>query len=769
MPELAITKIAAFLVTLGATTTVATFVASVFVYAAVAFLLNRLSQPKRRGVGLGSGTETNYYDSGASIRIIYGEVRVGGMETIPATLSGNYDELLHKVLTIAGHEVHSFGATYFDQIAVNSIGPMAFTSSDGAVGGSDKFSGHAWVRRYRGTSTDSADRLLCDVNSTRFGRSRAPGIAKAAITLKHNMDIYKAIPTVTFVIMGKRCYDPRLDTSPGANPTNPLYAVWTDNPALCLTDFLMAQYGGGYEATEIDWATVVTAANYCEELVDTAAGGTRRRYTCNGVLFASDDFTDNVRALVDAMLGRVMFRDGKWRVFAGGWQAPTFTVERKDWVSGLNIKFEQGRTKRFNRMRCWYVDKNRDWQRVECLPRTNPTYQTADGNEPIDRETEQLLCTNEDEAQAKAEMLLRQSRNQILVVGRLPPRFQDIALWDTGTLGFEHLGWSSKTFRCVGIDLNEDGSMDCAFLEEQSADWADLDSSEYNVASTTALPITNETRPSEPLGFSATPQLNGTILFNWNRPIVMPHGTEIQIIRSTNSVDAAVGTVVWQGLTRPLAIVVPNSDHWYYGRAISNSLVSAYSPNTYGVHGKPHEEADSTRFSRVTPDAEFTLSQAMSYWVWNNTPNTGISLTGGEFGGRFQITATTPAPSTTLSALNAGVHAIDGQPYRWVLRVRRTTPVSNFTPAIAVQMQVRVRAVNTINVSSGPLASIAGGGSTLVNISSLELNTWTTFTSVVSVQTDTTSFMTPWVAAQLTLNDFSSGTLQIDAFNVYPA
>lgn len=498
MPVAAIANF--FLLVTGAysatATAVALFAAKVFVYAASNYLLNRAAAslaPKARGSGLGQGMEINYYDSGAPIRIVYGQVRTGGMETIPPLTSGNDSAFLHKILTIAGHEVDSYNYVHLDTTTITNaqIGAISFTGSDGLVS-SGYYGGHVWLRRYRGTSTDSADRMLMGVDSAAFNNARARGIAKTAVTFKFNPDVFRSIPTITFTYQGKRCYDPRLDSSPGANPTNASYIAWTRNPALCLCDYLMAVFGGEYSASDIDWDSVVTAANYCDTTVSTPAGS-QARYTCNGVLMATDSFESNVRMLVDSMLGRIIFRDGKWRVFAGSWQTATFTINKTDWLEGgLSIRFEQGRQRRFNRMRCWYVDKDRDWQRMECNPRFNPTYKTADGAEDIDAETEQLMCTNEFEAQRKAEFLLRQSRNQITVTGRLPPRFQNIALWDTGTLVFDHLGWSSKTFRAVGIDLNPDGSMDCVFSEEQSSDWTDMVSGDYNGPSTAPLPAVND-------------------------------------------------------------------------------------------------------------------------------------------------------------------------------------------------------------------------------------------------------------------------------------
>lgn len=759
MPQAAVPAIAAFLGTVGFTAVAATFFANVFVYAAAAFLLNRISRPKRRGAGLGSGTEVNYYDSGASIRIVYGKVRLGGMETIPATLSGEYDENLHKVLTIAGHEIDSYTAAHFDTTPINNsfIGPMAFTSSDGQVTG-DQFSGHAWIRRYRGTSTDSADRILCDVSSARFGLSRAPGIAKAAITLKYNADVYKSIPTVTFTIQGKRCYDARLDSSPGADPTNPAYSVWTQNAALCLTDYLMATYGGEYSADDIDWTTVVTAANACDATVNIPGSTTQPRYTCNGVLMATEEFTRNVRALVDCMLGRVIFRDGKWRIYAGSWQTPTFTIQKSDWISGLSIRFEQGRKKRFNRMRCWFVDAARDWQRVECMPRSNSTYRTADGGETIDAETEQLLCTNEYETQRKTEFLLRQSRNQITVTGRLPPRFQDVALWDTGTIVFDHLGWSSKTFRCTGMDLHADGSMDGVFLEEQSGDWTDLDAAEYNTQSTTPLPGSNVTRPSEPQGFSAVSQVNGTILFSWTRPVIQPLGTRFQIIRSTAFNDPSVGTVIWDGDASPVPLVVPTSRHWYYVRATANSLNSPYQPNTLGLLGEPGFEADNTFARMLVADSEIRGSAIPGkFWGAERADVYSLSLTGGEVDGRILVTAgvNTPQNLLIMMAMPNSPYArnIAGRQVRIVARMRPLTSIASrgFGYNHSIQLYgwsgVGSPCVTNSNIrDAGGLTIIV---SSVTNGQPIPVNQYTNWTTVVSLTPVLNPSSYPYVVAGL--------------------
>lgn len=690
MPQAAIAIVANFLVAAGVGAGIATFVATVFVYAATAAALNAASRaltPKRKGSGLGSGAEINYFDTGAPIRFVYGRVRVGGMETIPPLTSGTNNRELNKLLTIAGHEVDSFNDVQFDATVINQVhiapNNNSFVNSDGLVI-SGTYSGHAYIRQYRGNSlTPRYDLRFSLLNLD----AQANDIATVALTLIFNQSIYPSVPTVTVRVQGKRVYDPRLDTSPGANPDNPSYIAWSPCPALCLADYLRHPLGGGYDADEIDWTTVVTAANYCDDVV-AIPSSTGPRYTLNGVIFATDKFIDNVKAMVDAMLGRIIFRDGKWRMYAGSWQTPTFTIPKNAWVGPLTLRVEQGREKRFNKMHCFYIDSARDYQRVECLPQSDSGYLTADG-EPLEAETEQLLCTNEYEAQRKARFLLRQSRNQISVAGTLPPAYQDIAIWDTGTIVFDFLGWSSKTFRATALSLRPDGAIDAVFTEEQSGDWTDLAGGDYNTQSVTAFPTANATTPSEPTSFSATEQINGTILFTLGTPIVRPPGSRFQIIRSTNSGDASVGTVVYEGAESPVALVMPTSRHWYYGRTVCNSLVSAYQPNTFGISIATFPIAENRFAGELIPDPEFMFSSENGkFWVHTQATVFSLSLVGGPqaIGGSvFYNTTSFNAPTFAQQVM----FAIPNTPY-----------VRNTEPGRGINCSIRVRPLFTPSSSN---------------------------------------------------------------------
>lgn len=92
---------------------------------------------------------------------------------------------------------------------------------------------------------------------------------------------------------------------------------------------------------------------------------------------------------------------------------------------------------------------------------------------------------------------------------------------------------------------------------------------------------------AEPTAYSVTSNINGTLGFAAGTPVVMPSGTRFQIIRSTNSGNAAVGTIVYDGSDLRVNLVMPASRHWYWIRSYVGSNFSPYSPNTFGVLGEP--------------------------------------------------------------------------------------------------------------------------------------------------------------------------------------
>jgi len=513
------------------------------------------------------------------------------------------------VLAFCVHEVDSYTDVYVDDTKVTNaqITAITGTANDGKLTAT-KYANAMWVRRKTGTASQTVDFILNNRYPTVFTSDfRGRGTAYAALTFDWgDGKLYNGIPLMTFTIKGKKCYDPTLDSSPGAAPTNPTFAAYTNNPALIWADYAMADYGGAVPSTAINWASVVTAQGICDALVNIPGSTTQKRYTFNGriVLPVDPDWRENAKLFIDAMMGRMIRRNGAWYIYAGAWEAASYTIEKVDWLSIDRIKTVAPRDGgRWNTVRCWYVDASRNWQRVECFPRRNATYKSADGAEEIALEMEQPGCDNEYEAQRKAELLLRQSRNQIALSGRLPPRFRKLATGEVVAINFEELGWVSKLMRIRTMNLNPDGSVDVGVVEEQSADWDDLLAAEYNAPSTSPVPGTNPTTPDVPV-LSIVNTINGTITFSLATPVVKPIGTSYQIIASAVSTDASVGSVVYDGLSQQVSLPMPALPLWYFSRAYVSTYFSAYSPNTLGL-------ASQAYFSTVT-QVNCTATQVFS-------------------------------------------------------------------------------------------------------------------------------------------------------------
>lgn len=587
------TAIFNFLLLAGANPWVASFLAIATVtYSLVA--IGKALQPKMPR-GDGRGLEASFNDSTAAQRIIFGETRTGGVYMIPFITTGTKGDYGHIVMALTGHEVNAITEIYFDTTSLSAstnIAAVTGSAGDGLVA-SGRFGQRAWVRRYLGTSTQTRDFILNAADPTAFGTDfRLRGWAYLAVTLQYDTNVYTSVPAVTATINGAKLYDPRLDSTNGGagsqRYTDTTTWTYSTNPALATAWYLTSSLGGEYDAaTEIDWSLVAAAANICDVLVNIPTG-TQTRYTCNGLLLVTDKFEDNLQKCIDSMLGRITWRGGKWRMYAGAWTTPVETIEKADFINGISFETVQRRGDgRWNGARCSYVDPQRNYQRVECFPRTSASFYAVDGNERIWIELEQPLCNNEYEAQRKAEFILRQSRNGTRILGKLGPKWQRLALWDTVYLNWAEVGFSSKTCRVISYTLNPDGSVDVILSEEVSADWTDLASGEYNTLSiasfTSATP-----KPYEPASLTASADYNA-IQVAWTQVTsIAPLTNQTSELWEGNSqyLDGSYA-LVWEGAGQQVTRSKDTGSYYYYRvrNKIPGGYYSDYVPTTGGVIG----------------------------------------------------------------------------------------------------------------------------------------------------------------------------------------
>lgn len=551
-------------------------VAAVAYTAASTYALNRVVSaltPKPQG-GKGAGYNLNYSGTFEPRRIVYGEVVLGGMQTIPPICTGDAGKYLHMVLTVAGHEVEDITDVYFDAelIADAEIGAVSGTDADGVVAETNKFKHHAWIRRYLGTSTQTADYILTQAYPSAFDSNfRGRGVAYMALRLKFYDQMFSGVPSVTARVKGHKCYDPRSGLT-----------VYTTNPALCAAHYLTTYVG--VDSANIDWTSVTAAANVCDQLVDIPTSTTQKRYQCNVMLSdgAEINWEDNLRTIVDAMRGRYIQRDGVWYLYAGAWDVPAISIERKHWVGPTQVQASAPLEERWNRVTTWYVDAERRFQRVSSKPRRSSAYEAADGDLlPLDLELPAV--TNEYEAQRHAEFCLRASRNQLRLRGKLKPEFARLATWETVSVTDEDWGFASKTFRVFAMDMDPQGNVDVVLAEEGSATWTDLAESDYNAPDSTTSIDPGYSVPEARTGFAAT-AFSGNLQFRWDVTTALMPNELTRLVEYANSGYAHLGTELWRGTGT--GVNIPKTDattRYYWIQGVVDSYLGAYTPNTFGL------------------------------------------------------------------------------------------------------------------------------------------------------------------------------------------
>jgi hypothetical protein len=96
--------------------TIAYYGAYTFAYAASMTALNSVSRSltQKKPRGAGRGLELTYAETDGPLVILYGEARLGGLQSIPYLLSGQSNEDLHYIITHVGHEACALGEAVFD-------------------------------------------------------------------------------------------------------------------------------------------------------------------------------------------------------------------------------------------------------------------------------------------------------------------------------------------------------------------------------------------------------------------------------------------------------------------------------------------------------------------------------------------------------------------------------------------------------------------------------------------------------------------------------
>lgn len=612
------------------------------------------------------GQDIEYTGTVERRRIIYGRTRVSGMNVIPPWTSGDGNKFLHQGLVLAGHQVDVINPTYFNEVEIlqTELSGLSGTVNDGRVQTGD-YADRAWVRRYRGTSTQTHDFIL---NNT-FGSSWTTAhdgkdVAWVAIQYQYDEKVYDTgKPEITFTVRGKICYDPRLDPEPGVNVDDVAYRAWTDNPALCLVDYMLDEYlGVGEDPERIDWFLVIAAANVCDEEVTLPDSETQARYTCNVVLEAAvtdDERRENISILAGAMMGHIVFRGGVWRIYAGCAASPTFELTEADFVGRYSIQTEMPGNEVYNIVRGQFVDADRHYQLVEFEPQSIASYITTDGDE-LPREVTFPACDNQYEAQRNARIVLKRSRLKKRLTATFGMSVYRIRPWDVGYVTFAALGWDQFKVRCTSWSFNPQGLIEATFMEEDDAVWDDPATGDYQVPTVGGGPTATPYTPSDPQNFTATPVVDG-ILFQWGWPEIVVLPMQFRLYEATGASDTFADAVIIKDRIFADSFVLPRADltekyYWLTAANLNPTHQSDPIPPaaSTGVPGKAlsittgfRATVDNASHSKVLIGTGSGTSTKTSTVTPINPPSPPVTYSWARTAGSTKITAIAPSSQVT--------------------------------------------------------------------------------------------------------------------------
>lgn len=322
------------------------------------------------------------------------------------------------------------------------------------------------------------------------------GVPRLRCTLTWSESAFaNGIPTPTAVVRGRKVYDPRADSTNGGSGAQRVADsstwTWSRNPALCAADYLMSDLGFGMSSSRIDWPSVITAANICDETVPVDAGlTTQTRYTCDGVLSTDATRKANLEAILACMIGSAYLSAGKWYIRAAAYVVPDLDLDESDLSSdAISVRARAPRADLFNAVRGRYRDPSSLYQVVDFPPYASATYASEDG-QTIVEDIELGLVNDARRAQRIAKLILYRHRQALTITAGFKLNALILQPGDTCRLTLARYGWTNKVFRVVACELADAASVRLTLQEEASAiySWSYTEATNPDPAPNTSLP-----------------------------------------------------------------------------------------------------------------------------------------------------------------------------------------------------------------------------------------------------------------------------------------
>ena len=348
---------------------------------------------KPRPPSLGAAVSGREFEATTGIephQAIVGRARVSGAVVFrhARDADGVANKYYTKLLAISGHPIESVEEIFLDNEPIVA----------------EKFKGLVrWETKY-GRTDQTAMALLLEEAPTKWSadhKGRRRGLV--AVRMAFDQSAYKSSdPTVAVIVAGaNEVIDPRN----GAQG-------FTSNPALIVAWFLQQPFGFHVPVDRIDQASLIAAANICDEAVPLAAGGTEPRYTCNGAWTLDQDRARIMEQLVASMAGQVVQSGGRWYIEAGAWRPAAHTLTATDLRDAVTFAANRARRDLINGLRATYVRADADYAVTDAPVLDDMAARAQDGGDAIYGDLELPFTTSGTMAQRIMSITLKRNRLQ---------------------------------------------------------------------------------------------------------------------------------------------------------------------------------------------------------------------------------------------------------------------------------------------------------------------------------------------------------------------
>lgn len=387
------------------------------------------------------------------IPVIYGERRVGGVRVFIKAAGGKKNEYLYLALALCEGEVESITDIYIDDTPITDT----------------KYSGLYSYQTFTGTDSQTVSTLLQGAGSEWTSDHRLRGVAYIAIRLKWDTDAFSGMPEITALVKGRKVYDPRNTTT-----------AWSDNPALCIRDYLINnRYGKGLPSSAINDTAFSAAANDLDSFTATpysGASGTIKLFKTNAVLDTGEEIFRNVERLLLGCRGFLPYTQGQYALKIDQSTSSLMTLDTSTIIGGIKISGSK-KEDRFNRVVVKFPNPETDWQPDQAIwPDAGSTEETTflaeDGGTLLVDEVDLESVTNYYSARDIARILVLRSRNALRVGLQATSEALDLTIGDVVSITHPTPGWTAKPFQVEEISLNYDGTVNLSLIEYDSAVYA---------------------------------------------------------------------------------------------------------------------------------------------------------------------------------------------------------------------------------------------------------------------------------------------------------